>query len=159
MFFSLSDMYLVTTVLGIYKYISFVLWRLSHDCSRYSRSRSGSSCNNNDYKQHNEYATALLHTIPLFHNQPTIITGNWNMHHHLWSFSPNVNSSMETDCMVDWLMIHGYLLSNISGQHTYISHTSQKTPSVLDLTFPSYSNTQSYPIGQSNQSLPLTLTI
>jgi len=48
MFFSLSDMYLVTTVLGIYKYISFVLWRLSHDCSRCSCSHSGSSYNTRD---------------------------------------------------------------------------------------------------------------
>ena len=37
--------------------------------------------------------------------------------------------------MVDWLMIHGYLLSNTPGQHTYIPHTSRETPSVLDLTF------------------------
>ena len=37
--------------------------------------------------------------------------------------------------MVDWLMIHGYLLSNTRGQHTYIPHTSRETPSVLDLTF------------------------
>ena len=80
MFFSLSDMYLVMTVLGIYKYISFMLWRLSHDCSRCSRSCSGSSCNNNDHKQHDECATALLHTIPLSYNQPTIITGNWNIY-------------------------------------------------------------------------------
>ena len=43
--FSLSDIYLVTTILGIYKYISFVLQRLSHDCSRYSCSRFGSSHN------------------------------------------------------------------------------------------------------------------
>ena len=42
---------------------------------------------------------------------------------------------METDYMVDWLMIHGYLLSNIPGQHTYIPHTFRKTPSVLDLIF------------------------
>jgi len=37
--------------------------------------------------------------------------------------------------MVDWLTIHGYLLSNTTGQHTYIPYTSQGTPSVLDLTF------------------------
>jgi len=36
MFFLLYNIYLVTTVLGIYKYISFVLQRLSHDCSRCS---------------------------------------------------------------------------------------------------------------------------
>ena len=89
----------------------------------------------NDHKRHDECATALLRTIPLSHNQPTIITGNWNMHHHLWSSSPNVNSSMETDCMVDWLTIHGYLLSNIPGQHTYIPYTSWGTLSVLDLIF------------------------
>ena len=35
-------MYLVMTVLGIYKYIGFVLQRLSHNCSRYSHSCSGS---------------------------------------------------------------------------------------------------------------------
>ena len=78
----------------------------------------------NDHKQHDECATALLCTIPLSHNQPTIITGNWNIHYYLWSSSLNVNSSRETDCMVDWLMIHGYLLSNTSSQHTYIPHTS-----------------------------------
>jgi len=37
----------------------------------------------NDHKQHDECATALLHTISLSHNQPTIITDDWNMHHHL----------------------------------------------------------------------------
>jgi len=89
----------------------------------------------NNHKQHDECATALLHTIPLSHNQPTIITGDWNIHYHLWSSSPNINSSRETDYMVDWLTIHGYLLSNTPGQHTYIPHTSRGTPSVLDLTF------------------------
>jgi len=89
----------------------------------------------NDHKRHDECATALLRTILLSHNQPTIITGDWNMHHHLWFSSPNVNSSMETDYMVDWLTIHGYLLSNTPGQHTYIPHTSRGTPSVLDLIF------------------------
>ena len=89
----------------------------------------------NDHKWHDECATALLRTIPLSQNQPTIITGDWDMHHYLWSSSPNINSSMETDCMVDWLMIHGYLLSNIPGQHTYIPHTSWGTALVLDLTF------------------------
>ena len=80
----------------------------------------------------------MCHCPPPYHPfvpQPTIITGDWNMHHHLWSSSPNVNSSRETDCMVDWLMIHGYLLSNTSSQHTYIPHTSWGTLSVLDLTF------------------------
>jgi len=38
-------MYLVITVLDIYKYISFVLQRLSHDCSGYSCSYFGSSHN------------------------------------------------------------------------------------------------------------------
>jgi len=42
---------------------------------------------------------------------------------------------METDYIVDWLMIHGYLLSNIPGQHIYISYTSQETPLVLNLIF------------------------
>ena len=77
----------------------------------------------NNHKCHDECATALLRTIPLFHNQPTIITDDWNMYYHLWSF-PNINSSMETDYMIDWLTIHGYLLSNIPGQHIYIPHTS-----------------------------------
>ena len=57
------------------------------------------------------------------------------MYHHLWSFSPNVSSSRKTDCMVDWLTIHSYLLSNTPSQHTYILHTSRRTPSVLNLTF------------------------
>jgi len=30
----------------------------------------------NDHKRRNECATARLHTIPLSHNQPTIITGD-----------------------------------------------------------------------------------
>jgi len=37
----------------------------------------------NDHKWHDECATALLHTIFLSYNQPTIITGNWNIHYHL----------------------------------------------------------------------------
>ena len=89
----------------------------------------------NNHKQHDECATALLHTISLSYNQPTIITGDWNMHYHLWFSFPNVNSSREIDCMVDWLTIHGYLLSNTPSQHTYILHTSQGTSSVLNLTF------------------------
>ena len=43
--FSLSNIYLITTVLDIYKYISFVLQRLSHDCSRCSHSHSDSLYN------------------------------------------------------------------------------------------------------------------
>jgi len=37
----------------------------------------------NNHKQHDKYTTALLYTISLSHNQPTIITGNWNIHHYL----------------------------------------------------------------------------
>ena len=57
------------------------------------------------------------------------------MHHHLWFFSLNVNFSMETDHMVDWLTIYGYLLANISGQHTYISYTSWRILLVFNLIF------------------------
>ena len=64
------------------------------------------------------------------------------MYHHLWFSFPNVNSSRETDCMVEWLMIHGYLLSNSPGQHTYILHTSREIPSVFNLTFANSSATQ-----------------
>ena len=44
--------------------------------------------------------------------------------------------------MVNWLTIHSYLLSNTPSQHTYISHTSRGTPSVLDLTFANSPATQ-----------------
>ena len=37
----------------------------------------------NNHKQHNKYATALLHTISLSYNQPTIIIGNWNIYYYL----------------------------------------------------------------------------
>ena len=43
----------------------------------------------NDYKRHDECATALLCTIPLSHNQPTIITGDWNMY-QLEHVSPSI---------------------------------------------------------------------
>ena len=69
----------------------------------------------NDHKQYNKYATTLLHTISLSHNQLIIITGDWNIYYYLQSSSPNVNSSMKTDYMVDQLMSHSYLLSIITG--------------------------------------------
>jgi len=59
----------------------------------------------------------------------------WNIHYYLWFFFPNINSSMETNHIVDWLIIHGYLLKNTSSQHTYIFYTSQRIFSVLDLIF------------------------
>jgi len=49
---------------------------------------------------------------------------------------------METDYMVNWLIIHSYLLSNTPSQHTYILHTSQGTSSVLNLTFANGPGTQ-----------------
>ena len=59
----------------------------------------------------------------------------WNMYYYLWSLFLNINSSMKTNCIVDWLTIHGYLLLNTPSQHIHIPYTSQETLLVLDLTF------------------------
>jgi len=50
----------------------------------------------NDKNHQNNRATKLIRRLPLISNQPTIITGNWNMHHILWANQDQVQHEQKT---------------------------------------------------------------
>ncbi|KAF9442633.1 hypothetical protein P691DRAFT_738773, partial [Macrolepiota fuliginosa MF-IS2] len=89
----------------------------------------------NDRNRREERATARLRRTALPTNQPVVITGDWNMHHHMWSTSNNIPAEPETDYTVEWLTANGFLLANTPGKHTYIPHSTRGSPSIIDLTF------------------------
>ena len=66
---------------------------------------------------------------------PTIITGDWNLHHPLWdSRIPETNIAPRTQETVDWLEGQGYSLHNEKDIFTRSGSGSQQD-SIIDLTF------------------------
>lgn len=88
---------------------------------------------NNDKKQGRRSATKRLQHLALPMNNPIIITGDWNLHHPLWSRSAGpANDS--TEQTADWLATQGFTIKNTKGEPTFFSHA-HKTWSTIDLTF------------------------
>ncbi|KAJ7585498.1 hypothetical protein C8J56DRAFT_788121 [Mycena floridula] len=71
-------------------------------------------------------------------NLPTeneiILSGDWNIHHELWSAGRAPTKAVTTE-IIDWLEAKGYSLMNQKGEITYIPHDKKKKPSVIDLTW------------------------
>jgi len=55
----------------------------------------------NDKNRQNNRATKLIRRLPLIPNQPTIIIGDWNIHHMLWANQDQVQHEQETIEMVE----------------------------------------------------------
>ena len=70
-------------------------------------------------------------TLP---NQPTLITGDFNLHHPLWS---REDRALERDQLaedtVDWLTQKNYTLLNKKGEITHLARHAGERPSVIDL--------------------------
>ncbi|PPQ76465.1 hypothetical protein CVT25_000729, partial [Psilocybe cyanescens] len=77
-----------------------------------------------------------IKNINIPNDHPTIITGDFNLHHDLWSRVNTTMSNVEmTESIVDWLSEKGFLLLNEKGQTTHPARHSDERDSVIDLSF------------------------
>lgn len=83
----------------------------------------------------------ILKRLPTFNipfDHPTLITGDFNLHHPLWSHGP-VGHDRITDEITDWLSRTGFSLLNEKGVITHPARHAGERDSVIDLSF---ANTQ-----------------
>ncbi|KAI6135891.1 Endonuclease/exonuclease/phosphatase [Pisolithus thermaeus] len=66
-------------------------------------------------------------------NLPVVISGDWNLHHPLWS-TTDYSPSAKAEALVDWMFENGFVILNDKGSPTYFSHDGMSL-STLDLTF------------------------
>ena len=85
----------------------------------------------NVYNDPRESVIPLLTTIPL-PDLPICITGDFNMHHDLWSEGDSSKTTGRTEDMVDWMTSNGFTLLNQKGEVTFARRSHH---SVLDLTW------------------------
>ena len=88
----------------------------------------------NLYNPSDNSVAPLLSSID-FPDMPTIITGDFNLHHPLWS-GYNVKEIKEknADSLITWMRTNNYTLRNVPGEHTYFC---KEYGSTLDLTWTS----------------------
>ncbi|GBE82248.1 Putative 115 kDa protein in type-1 retrotransposable element [Sparassis crispa] len=88
---------------------------------------------NDNKKQGKRSAVKRLQKVALPNEIPVILSGDWNLHHPLWSrHATPANEIMERT--VDWLTERGFSIQNEKGEPAFFSH-SHKTYSTIDLTF------------------------
>jgi len=86
----------------------------------------------NLYNDENNTAASLLDNIN-FPNLPTLITGDFNTRHNLWSTTRKaVPNSTRAEQMVEWFNHNRFSLLNCKGEVTYFRRDTQ---SVLDLSW------------------------
>src|SRR5260370_42553554 len=69
--------------------------------------------------QESVYTTDRLASVHLHLATPTIITGDWNLHHALWNSGiDTVSISARTQEVVDWLERQGFNLHSEKDVHT-----------------------------------------
>lgn len=67
---------------------------------------------------------------------PLIITGDFNLHHPLWSRDDReALQDQLTENIVDWLATQGMTLINPKGEITHLAQRDGERPSVIDLSF------------------------
>ena len=76
-----------------------------------------------------------LRHLDLPHNHPVIISGDFNLHHPLWSADDVTTIDPLTQSTVDWLSGKGFLLLNDKGMITHPARHGQERASVIDLSF------------------------
>ena len=75
-----------------------------------------------------------LRYLNLPDDRPVILTGDWNLHHPLWSARHSSSSEITAE-VVDWLTEEGYSILNEKGVPTWSPHAQNCESSTLDLTF------------------------
>ncbi|PPQ75421.1 hypothetical protein CVT25_008058, partial [Psilocybe cyanescens] len=78
-----------------------------------------------------------LRHMELSFDHPTILTGDFNLHHALWSTdttSLNTHSQL-TENIMEWLSAKGFHLLNKKGKITHPARNSREHASVIDLSF------------------------
>ena len=89
----------------------------------------------NLYNPADNSVTPLLSTLTL-PNMPTIITGDFNLHHPNWSSSDKQVMTSGLDALVSWMIAHHFTLQNRQGEITFFrKHDNHIQTSVLDLTW------------------------
>jgi ribonuclease HI len=79
-------------------------------------------------------AIERLRQLPLPDNTPVIISGDFNLHHHRWSYgAPNPSPLAEST--IEWFSDQGFTLKNQKGIATYFGHQKKGHVSVIDLTW------------------------
>ena len=91
----------------------------------------------NVYNDDLNSALDTLYGMPLPGDVPTIITGDFNLHHPLWSVEdPVPRSSGRSLDLVDWMETNAFHLCNSQGEITFQRpHKGRIQASVLDLTW------------------------
>src|SRR5260370_15827269 len=85
--------------------------------------------------QEPNYTTDRLASIHLHPGFPTIITGDWNLHHNLWDSMVAAESTpARTQDVVDWLEGQSFTLCSKKDVHTR-SRSGSQWDMVIDLTF------------------------
>jgi len=86
----------------------------------------------NLYNDENNTAVSLMDNIN-FPDMPTLITGDFNTRHDLWSSTKKfVSNSPKAEQMLEWFTHSGFSLLNRKGEVTYFRRSTQ---SVLDLSW------------------------
>jgi hypothetical protein len=88
----------------------------------------------NDPKLNRESPAHQLRNMPLPNDHPVLITGDWNLHHPLWSANLCANNELTND-VVEWLSDQGYTMMNKKGVPTFAQHGGRGRRSTIDLTF------------------------
>lgn len=88
---------------------------------------------NDDQRQGLRSAAKHLQDLCLPGGLLIIITGDWNLHHPLWSRTADP-ANESTEQTVDWLTERGYSIINEKGVPTFFSHA-HRSWSTIDLTF------------------------
>ena len=91
----------------------------------------------NDTPQKENCILAQLRQVDnIIREHPTIITGDFNMHHPLWSREDRTSTQDQlSEDAVNWLASKGLSILNTKGEITHLARHSGERPSVIDLTF------------------------
>ena len=78
----------------------------------------------------------LRNTKGIISHLPTILTGDFNLHHPLWSRDDReAQQDQLTEDIVDWIALQGLSLLNPKGEITHLARRDGERPSVIDLSF------------------------
>ena len=67
---------------------------------------------------------------------PTLLTGDFNLHHPLWSRDDReAQQDQLTENIVDWITLQGLTLLNPKGEITHLAQCDRERPSIIDLSF------------------------
>ncbi|KAH6906675.1 Endonuclease/exonuclease/phosphatase, partial [Coprinopsis sp. MPI-PUGE-AT-0042] len=102
-------------------------------------SRSGHPCVTivnvyNDPRLKDACVLKALRQVDLPNQHPVLITGDFNLHHILWSKGRVAHDRLAEET-VDWLSDAGYLLLNTKGEITHPARHPHERDSVIDLSF------------------------